>query len=143
VAQLGQEDRLMMTRRTHGIGLTLQEARQRFERWRKARSDNARSPIPERLWALAVEVAQEHGVNPTCRALRLNYTTLKEHVQAAADHQRSRPRSPAFVELTPAVLPSCTIELENAQGSKMKIHLAHPESLDLVALSRNLWGARR
>jgi hypothetical protein len=53
----------MITRRTREFGIGLKEAQRRFEHWRKARSHNSKSPIPEALWALAVEVAQEHGVN--------------------------------------------------------------------------------
>jgi hypothetical protein len=38
----------------------------------------------------------------------------------------------------PSGLCSCTIELEK-QGAKMKIHLARPDMVDLVALSRSFW----
>jgi hypothetical protein len=82
----------MMTRRTGGVGIALEEAERRFERWRKARSPHSRSPIPKALWALAVEVAQEYGLNPTTRTLRLNHTALKEHVRAT-DRRRSQPPS--------------------------------------------------
>ena len=43
----------------------------RFELWRKKRKRC--SPIPEILWASAVELVGEHGVHRTARALRLNY----------------------------------------------------------------------
>jgi hypothetical protein len=50
-----------------------------------------------------------------------------------------------FVELVPppAALSPCTIELENARGEKMKIHLPHLEAADLAALSRSLWSRKR
>ncbi|MGH9444565.1 MAG: hypothetical protein ACRD3O_02350 [Terriglobia bacterium] len=135
----------MITRRTRGVDTELEEAQRRFERWRRTRPPKSRSPIPEGLWALAVGASQEHGLNPTCRALRLNYTALKERVRAAGGRRHAQPPLTTFVELAPppTVVSPCTVELENAQGSKMKIHLASLESLDLVALIRNLWSSKR
>jgi hypothetical protein len=62
------------------VRTTMAEARQRFERWRKARPRG--SPIPEELWALAVEVARAHGVNNAAQTLQLNYNALKKRVKA-------------------------------------------------------------
>ena len=124
---------------------TMERVRQRFERWRTSRPQF--SPIPQDLWALAVEVAREHGVNATAHVLHLNNTALKKRVQAVKPNsgrqgpvRRRRPRA-SFVELptTPHPLSPCTIELENAQGAKLKIHLASPASLDWVALTRSFW----
>jgi hypothetical protein len=133
----------MMARQTSTVPSPMERARQRFERWRK--TDSTSSPIPEGLWALAVRVASAHGVNQTARTLRLNHTALKKRLQAAGDRVRSQPPSATFVELVPPPtgLSPCTIELENAQGAKMKIQLASPETLDLVALSRSLWSTKR
>jgi|SRR5438309_1257252 len=116
----------MIARKTCSIPPTLEQARRRFERWRKVRP--SLSPIPKPLWALAVKIAQEHGVSRTAQTLRLNYHALKERLPAERLPQPSG-HSP------------CTIELENGQGAKMKIHLARPEAVDLLALSRSLWRA--
>ena len=56
--------------------------RRRLEGWRRTRT-HARSPIPKALWAGAVAVARSHGLYQTSRALRLDYATLKRHVEAA------------------------------------------------------------
>jgi hypothetical protein len=40
-------------------------------------------PIPERLWAAAGELAREHRVFPTAKALHLEYGKLKQRVEAA------------------------------------------------------------
>jgi hypothetical protein len=144
----------MITQKSPAVHPAMQKARQQFERWRKTRPTvSPRSPIPERLWALAVRLAEAHGINPTALALRLNYNALKQRVNAAdsAIHRhRSRtipsqasrhPRSATFVELTPSVasFSICTLELENAQGAKLKIQLPRLETADLLALSRSLW----
>lgn len=128
----------MIVRKPRTIPTTLKQARQQFEHWRKIRP--SLSPIPQALWSLAVKNAQEHGVSRTAQTLQLNYATLKDHLQEAGGSVRLPQQTSAFVELVPPPgLSSCTIELENGQGAKMKIHLARPETVDLVALSRSLW----
>jgi len=69
---------------------------QRFQRWR--RSHTGRLPIPEPLWAAAAELAREHGVFPTAKALRLEYGKLKQQVEAA-DPVAKRPAAKAPVAL--------------------------------------------
>ena len=54
----------------------LRKVQQRFEQWRSAHT--GRLTIPERLWAVATELAREHGVFPTAKALRLEYGKLKQ-----------------------------------------------------------------
>lgn len=119
----------------------LERALRRFERWRKRRT--RLSPIPEALWASAVEAAEECGVNATAQKLRLDYNALKQRFQLA-----SRPGSPptkgtpAFVELLgpePTRGWECVLELEEVDGARMRISLKGAESPDLVALSRALW----
>lgn len=61
------------------ISPDMQRLYRRFERWRNAHT--GRLPIPERLWTAAAELAREHGVFPTAKALRLEYGKLKQHVE--------------------------------------------------------------
>jgi hypothetical protein len=143
----------MFSRKTGTVRPMMVQARRQFERWRKARpTASPSSPIPERLWALAVRLAEAHGINQTALALRLNYNALKQRVNAAdsaINRHRSRkspfqasrhPRSATFVELPPsAAFSICTLELENARGAKLKIQLPRLETADLLALSRSLW----
>jgi hypothetical protein len=128
----------MAVRKVRVLPTTLEQARQQFEHWREVRP--SLSPIPKKLWALAVKIAQEHGVSRTAETLRLNYYTLKERLQTAGGSTHRPQSTSTFVELVPQ--PSgalCTIELEVGQGAKMKIQLARPEAVDLVALIRNFW----
>ena len=49
-----------------------------------------------------------------------------------------------FVELAPPVssgAAECILELENAGGAKMRIHLKGVVTPDLVALSRSFWSS--
>jgi hypothetical protein len=119
------------------IPRNMQRVLRRFERWRGAHAGGL--PIPERLWTAAVELAREHGVFHTARALRLEYAKLKrllESASPAVKFRRTKVRRggrrggalslappPAFVELmtTPtAGLSECLIELEGRRG-KMRI----------------------
>ena len=130
----------MRTRTTPVLSATLDGVHREFATWRRTR--RPRSPIPEPLWALAVERAREAGVHATARRLRLNYYALKERVASAG-----RPRAigaPAFVELVPTgVRPAgaaeCLIELEDPRGATMRIALKGLEPPDLAALSRAVW----
>jgi hypothetical protein len=128
------------------LATNLDGVRREFEHWRRTR--RARSPIPTRLWALAVEHAREAGVHATARRLRLNYYSLKQRVEGA---RRSRAPSvsaaPAFVEVVTAGLPpagvsECVIDLADARGATMRIALKSPTVPDLAALSQVFWRPR-
>jgi hypothetical protein len=62
--------------------ISLEEAKVRFEEWRKNRRGKAR--IPAELWAAAVEVARKEGINRTARELHVAWDDLKRHMSAAA-----------------------------------------------------------
>lgn len=124
-------------RRVHG----------RFVRWR--RSHAGRRPIPESLWAAAVDLAREHGVFQTAKALRLDYVKLKQLMTSTGPNQgkaarpaASRPVAPAaFMELLApgaAGFSECLIELEGPHG-KMRIQWKGATGADLAGLSRVLW----
>jgi hypothetical protein len=88
--------------------------------------------------------------------LRLEYYSLKKRIEQqsavtvdsskkAVDRRRSTipldARSvPAFLELAPAAdRGECTVELEDASGAKMRVHLMGVPMPDLAALSRSFW----
>jgi hypothetical protein len=73
------------------MGTTLEQARQRFESWRKARPRASR--IPKALWAMAVKTARTEGVNKAATSLQLNYNALKKRVNLAAEPTSSPVKS--------------------------------------------------
>jgi hypothetical protein len=106
----------------------VEEVRQRFELWR--RDHLGRPPLPQELWSAAAALARRYGLTRTAEALRLSCNSLKQHMRAdAAAGRRKRGKqntSATFVELLPlssATMPECSVELENARGAKIKIHL--------------------
>jgi hypothetical protein len=140
---------------------------QRFERWRSAHT--GRLPIPERLWAAAAELARQHGVFATAKALRLEYGKLKQladapvpalkgrvakaptalrqtpvitrHRTTVPRGARLRPRPPAFVELlAPGPGSSRECRVElEGPRGRMRIEFKGIAIAELVALSRALW----
>jgi len=124
----------------------------RLQRWRS--SHTGRLPIPEPLWAAAAELAREHGIFPTAKALHLEYGKLKQRAEAAgaakkrvmkapsAMARHARPTAPpTFMELItprPGSAASAVVELEGPRG-RMKIELKGVGTAELVALSRALW----
>jgi len=89
-------------------------------------------------------LVQEHGLHRTARALRLNYYSLKKRFPVIAGAPCRPQREATFVELLPPVAAghsACTIEMENAQGGKMKIHVQGLGGPDLAVLSDSFWKA--
>ena len=117
--------------------VTLDEAKARFEEWRRNRRGKA--AIPDELWAIAVEVARKEGVSRTSTELHVEWNHLKRRVAAASGASRQT-ASPAFVELAAPptqLLPECTIELEGRRGN-LRICVKGAPASYLAALSRAL-----
>jgi hypothetical protein len=133
------------SRQTSLVPPQIESVRQELERWRRHRKH--RSPIPEELWASAAELAGSYGLAKTARALRLDYYSLKERLEASG--QPSSPEvnaRPAFVELVPqgsAAVSECTVELEDPRGARMRIHLKGTAMPDVTRLGDAFWRVRR
>jgi hypothetical protein len=116
----------------------LLRARSRFQAWRRQRT--SRSPIPQHLWALAVRLAQRHGVSRTATILGVDYYRLKKRAEQTAP---ARPNSPAFVELPAPVVPGkqCQFELDNGVGATLRVRLLGYDPLELEVLARTFGSA--
>ncbi len=142
----------MGTRETRDLPFRLHRLLGRFERWRRTRKAGAR--IPEPLWSSAVKAAGAFGVHRTARALGVDYYALKKRVEGKPGGAKRAGRRPAataskgsaatggttFVELPPAAWPGsgeCIMELEDASGAKLRVHLKGLGAPDLAALSRS------
>ncbi len=71
----------MRARPTRDLPARLEGVRRRFERWRG--THQARTRIPDRLWAAAVKVAGMYGIHRAAKALRVDYYSLKKRVEGA------------------------------------------------------------
>ena len=134
----------MGTKRTRDLPARLEGLRRRFEGWRRTRK--VRTRIPEPLWGSAVKLATRYGIHRTATVLRVDYYALKKRVEGAPAAIASK--TPAEVARAPFLeLPAaswagsgeCTLELEDAGGSTLRVHLKGFEAPDLAALSRSFW----
>ena len=127
----------MSERPTIAVPAEIEEAQLQFEAWRRDRKRGQR--IPEDLWAMAVELAKQHGVWPTARSLHLDHSGLKRRVNKGEDNEKSG----AFVELISqgAMLCACSVEMEDGRGARMRIELKGAAA-DVTALSRTFWSER-
>ncbi|HXI38494.1 MAG TPA: hypothetical protein VNH18_14235 [Bryobacteraceae bacterium] len=126
--------------RSRTPNISLEEAKRRFEEWRRNRRGKA--SIPDELWAAAVEVARREGVSRTSTELRVEWNHLKRRM-AVASGASPNDASPTFVELAaarPQPFPECTIELEGRRGN-LRIQLKGASTFELTTLTRSLWEA--
>lgn len=117
----------------------LEQLRRRFEEFRNTRPGHAR--LPEGLWVAAAELAKRYGVNPTARALRLEYGGLRKRVEKLGQAKRKRAPStpPTFMEFVAPgakAVTNCTVEVESAQGGKLRLELKAVATTELVGLIR-------
>ena len=127
----------MSQRLTIAVPAAIQEAQLEFENWRRERKRGER--IPENLWTTAVQVAKQHGVWPTARALHLDHSGLKRRVRNGEEEVKNG----AFIEVIPqgAMFCACTVEMEDGRGARMRIELKG-SAKDVAALSRTFWSER-
>ena len=122
----------------------LLELRRQLDDWRRLRK--GREPLPDDFWALAVTLAEAHGVSRAARVLGLSFYKLRERVAAGAATGglvASPPSTPGgFIELP---LPAahgpgggCVVEFCGGGESRMRIRLSG-EGPALVALAEAFW----
>ncbi len=127
----------MSERPTVAVPAAIEEAQREFEIWRRERKRGER--IPANLWAKAVELARQYGVWPTARELHLDHSRLKRRARNGGHEEISG----GFVEVISqgAILLTCTVEMEDARGARMRIELKGAAA-DVTALSQTFWSAR-
>jgi hypothetical protein len=124
----------------NGVRAELPEAtvqlQQQLEQWRATQRVGAK--LPESFWQSAAELARQYGVNPTAKALRLDYTALKRRVSEPLRGPGKSPQT-AFVEVIGsgmAKLDECVIEFESLSGTRMRIQWKAAKPPDWSTLLR-------
>jgi hypothetical protein len=118
---------------------TLEEVRDQFRDWRRTRK-NRRESIPPQLWKTAVKLANSYSINSISKALRLNYSDLKDHVhgQFAAEKVKALPAA-KFIDLSCNRAFSgseCIVELQDAAGLKMKMSVRGKVDFNLLQVAK-------
>jgi hypothetical protein len=123
----------------------LVQVRGQFEAWRRQRRVGER--IPQALWALAVRLANRHGIKRTSAALGVDYYSLKKQTERAAGKMQAS-SGPTFVEL-PAALAlgntvgkRCLLELDRGTGASLRLHLVGYDTTDVATLAHAFWSVR-
>jgi hypothetical protein len=118
--------------------LTLEQVCHQFECWRQSRKK--RCPIPEKLWQAAESLYPEHSLYHISKALRLNYTDLKQRFEHKQPDFIAPPIDAAeFIELAvkSSIPPAeCLVEMEDPYGAKMRMHFRGGAGLDLLELGK-------
>lgn len=118
--------------------LTVEAVCQRFEYWRQTREK--RCPIPEELWQAAESLYPEYSLYHISKALRLNYTDLKQRFEKKQSTIIPPPiDSTGFIEVnldSQIPPPECLVEMEDPYGAKMRMHVKGGIELDLLELGR-------
>lgn len=119
---------------------------ERLNHWRQRRTTPA-EPIPQALWDHAVALTAVLPRSRVARRLRLSGQALKQHcaTQHTAPSANTHP-AVDFVELTappswPLVTLSAEIDLQRADGTRLRIHYHEPQP-PLEALVRTFLEAR-
>lgn len=123
----------------------LDQTRARLAQWR-AQHGGRGIPVPEVLWAEAVEVARVEGVEVTARGLRLDQSRLAARMSRARA-AASGEVSTGFVELDarPLGIPPRTvtvIRLESRDGERLEVELGAGAMVDIAALVDAFWRRR-
>ena len=80
------------------IGEELLDFRARLAEWRKGHP--RRSPLPEEMWVVVVELSRRHGLYLSARALPIDYVNLRKRLNTTVAAR------PEFVEVLVAPAPS-------------------------------------
>lgn len=120
---------------------TLEGIQNQFETWRQTREK--RAPIPAPLWEAAVNLTKDYTILQISKALRLNYTDLKDRVLSQPDEEIVKVKhNLPFIELDFEQTKSpghCAIEMEKSNGAKLKMYFTGERSLDLLELGKCFW----
>jgi len=129
--------------RTQFSATDLSELERQLSLWRRSRRCGRR--LPPGVWGAAVELARTHGVSRVARRLRLDYYQLQRRISGGVGPPTPKPVAACpegFVELpwgaAAAGSTACRVELRDAQGAAMTLHLPGDPAL-MVALAEAFW----
>ena len=131
---------------------TLAEVLKEFQSWRSVRKRGSR--VPQRLWQAAAELSERHSISDIAHTLGLDYTRLKQRVEAlpplldrrSIDEFGRTDAVGGFVEVGMAPGGStgeCSVEAEDGKGKKLKMHLKGAGCAKAVEIAKAFWERRR
>jgi hypothetical protein len=126
-----------MQQNTTTLQPTLEEVSTHFKHWRQIKR-NHREPIPKKLWQEAIDLTLQYSLSTVSKELRLGYMDFKERINASSVPElKDNKINPDFIELKygqPFLLSEATVEIEDKNGSKMKICFKGKPDFDITQL---------
>jgi len=95
-----------MTREISEIPPDMRKVYRRLRRWRSSHARRVPA-FPDALWTAAGELAREHGINRTAKALRLEYGKLKERAGVAGPAKKVVRKVPSTTSGTCGIEENC------------------------------------
>jgi hypothetical protein len=130
----------MTLKKQRAPGRRLGEVKEQFKTWRKTRE--SLRPIPEQLWSAAVDLTAHHSISQISKELVVDYSALKRRVHLKKKDTAALTSPPDFIELNlepPAAVSECMVEMQERQGSKLRMHFRGQTDVDLLELAKLFW----
>jgi len=123
----------------------------KFERWRETKK-SCREKIPDELWQSAEELIGRYTITEISKTLRLKSNDFKKHIKnkniiKSNTDTVTKSNIPEFIELKPytnlITNHECTIEMQDQNGSKMRINTSMLSSIDIINLTQTFWSKHK
>ena len=120
---------------------TIEDVKEQFKNWRATKQRRTR--IPEYLWQAAIDLSRDYTVGTVAKILSLGYSDLKQRVKAADMPTDNQDMTSHFVEfnLNSEKTGESIVEIENKNGSRMKIQLKGCHGNNIFGLTKAFWDA--
>jgi len=131
-----------MQQNTAALQPTLEEVSTHFKNWRQIKT-HRRDPIPKKLWQEAIDLTQKYPLSTISKELHLRYLDFKERINGSIPEIKDTEINPDFIELKyeqPFLPSEATVEIEDKNGSKMKICFKGKPDSDLMNLVKAFLG---
>ena len=119
---------------------SMTEVKEQFKIWRRTRK--SLRPIPDKLWAAAVNLTAKHSISQISKELALDYTALKKRVLIKKKDSAASMSPRGFIELNvepPQVVSKGIVEMHDILGAKMRMHFRGKTDFDLFELAKAFW----
>jgi hypothetical protein len=119
---------------------SITDVKEQFKIWRRTRKSPR--PIPEKLWAAAVNLTAKHSISQISKELALDYSALKKRVAIKKKDSAASMSPPGFIEVNlepPAAVSECIVEMQDILGVKMRMHFRGKTDFDLLELAKAFW----
>ena len=133
----------------------LEAVRSQFDTWRDSKKTKTEK-IPTELWQAAEQLLGHYKFTHITKTLRLKSNDFKKHIKHNSIESKSVIKSnktpipipmSEFVELKPFNSQihnyECTIEMQDKDGSKMRINTNGISSINIVHLTQTFWSNKK